>query len=143
MLEMKLLFPKMPHRSRHQGKAYKNNLLCQTWLMTPLESNMSLAGYARAQFSSLLSTPLQELARCWVGRIEPQHLGKMLPSLSEPALLGQGNAQIVVSAHIVGPEPQCLGIMLNGLVEAALVGQGNPQVITPPQSGGLDGCEQP
>src|SRR6266702_562824 len=82
-----------------------------------------------AQFSSLLSTALQELTRCWLGRIEPQHLGKMLPSLSEPALLGQGNAQIVVSAHIAGPEPQCLGIMLNGLVEAALVGQGNSQVM--------------
>jgi hypothetical protein len=47
----------MPHRSRPQGKACKNNLLRQTCLITTLESNMSLAGtlYFISQHASLVS----------------------------------------------------------------------------------------
>src|ERR1700704_2690528 len=61
--------------------------------------------------------------------VQSQHLGKMLPSLGEPALLGQGNTQMIVHIHIAGPEPQRLGIVLDGLGNVPLVGQGSSQVM--------------
>jgi hypothetical protein len=80
-------------------------------------------------FSALLPTVFQELARCGMRGVQSQHLGKMLPSLGEAALLGQGHAQMIVRVHIAGPEPQRLGIVLDGLGEVPLVGQGSPQVV--------------
>ena len=62
-------------------------------------------------------------------RVEPQYLRKMLPCLGEPALLGQGNAQVIMGIDMTGAEPQRLGVVLDGLGEAALASQGSSQVM--------------
>ena len=74
--------------------------------------------------------------------IEPQDLGILLLGLGEPALPGQGQAQVIVGHHIVRLELERGGIVRDGLGEAPLVGQGRRQVMMGFGGVGLDvqGC---
>ena len=61
--------------------------------------------------------------------VESQYLDKMLPGLSEAALLGQRHAQTQVGIDIAGLEPECFGIVTDSLCNVSLVGQDRAQVI--------------
>src|SRR4029434_1137212 len=64
VLDIKRLFPKMPHRSRPSGKACKNKLLRKNWPITPLESNKSHATLITVIHGA---TPGSGDGRCEVG----------------------------------------------------------------------------
>jgi hypothetical protein len=51
----------MPHQSRPSGKAWKNNLLRQTWPITTLESNMSHVYLPRLRDDVTLTNAIEKL----------------------------------------------------------------------------------
>src|SRR6266436_35351 len=81
---------------------------------------------------------LQEPARCYMVGFEPQHLGKVIPCLGKPALLGQGYSQVITSPDMLRLEPQRFCIVLDRLIQAFLRDQSRAQVIMGFRKTGLE-----